>query len=86
MNPLEIFPAVCLAFGASCGVLALIVDHRERRKLHQLAVIRRITFDEDKRPLQYLENSYPWRHASWFSLNGVESANRGPERSTRRGL
>ena len=85
MNPLtETFPLACLVFGILCAVVSLVADHRERKRLNQLAIIKRITFDEDKRPLQYLENSYPWRHASWFGLNGVESSRRDAERSTRR--
>lgn len=85
MNALtETFPAACLVFGLFCGLISLIADQDERRRLYRAALRRRVIC-EDTRPLQYLGDPvYPWRDKSWFSLNGVESSRDRLERSTRR--
>jgi hypothetical protein len=81
----QTFPAACLMFGLFCALLALGADHAERRDLNRRAVLRRLICQPDLRPRQYLEHEVPWRHKSWFSLNGVESSRDDQERSTRRG-
>jgi hypothetical protein len=80
----QTFPAACLMFGLFCALLALGADHAERRDLNRRAVLRRLICQPDLRPRQYLESEVPWRHRSWFGLNGVESSTHDNERSTRR--
>lgn len=59
MNTLtETFPAACLIFGLFCGLLALIVDHRERSRLKLQAILRRLDFPAGRKMI-YQEDGKP---------------------------